>query len=155
MGPVKTFLNLQMSILTSLPPLQASAPLPNNKWLLLTVLLVMTAKNKQKSINNNLPRKNEPLNKTDTKLSCGKWHLRGLERDGKWLLFESKKKKKEEWMIQSLTQAMKVWLLRHAWCFPCRGVMLFADYSILHSLKNKNPPPNTQLSGLKQQSSPC
>lgn len=55
MGPVKTFLNLQMSILTSLLLLQASAPAPNNKWLLLTVLLVMTAENKQKSINNNLP----------------------------------------------------------------------------------------------------
>lgn len=41
MGPVKTFLNLQMSILTSLPPSQESAPAPNNKWLLLTVLLVM------------------------------------------------------------------------------------------------------------------
>lgn len=76
MGPVKTFLNLQMSILTSLPPLQASAPTPNNKWLLLTVLLVMMPENKQKSINNNLQWKNEPLNKTDTKLSCGKWHLR-------------------------------------------------------------------------------
>lgn len=76
MGPVKAFLNLQMSILTSLPPSQASAPVPDNKWLLLTVLLVMMAENKQKSINNNLQRKNEPINKIDTKLSWSKWHLR-------------------------------------------------------------------------------
>lgn len=52
MGPAKTSLNLQMSILTSLPPSQESAPVLNKKWLLLTVLLVMMPENKQKSINN-------------------------------------------------------------------------------------------------------
>jgi len=61
MGPVKTFLNLQMSILTPLPPSQESAPALNNKLLPLTVLLVMMPENKQKSINNNLLWKNEPL----------------------------------------------------------------------------------------------
>lgn len=86
MGPVKTFLNLQMSILTSLLLLQASAPAPNNKWLLLTVLLVMTAENKQKSINNNLPGKNELLNKTDATLSRGGWHQRA-SADRKWPMF--------------------------------------------------------------------
>lgn len=144
MGAVKTFLNLQMSILTSLPPLQASAPTPNNKWLLLTVLLVMTPENKQKSINNNLPRKNEPLNKTDTKLGSGKWHLRGLERKGSSCCL-NRSKKKEEGLIQSLIQGLNIWLLSCARCFPWSGVMLFADYSLLHSQKKKkkNPPPNT------------
>lgn len=68
-------------------PARASAPAQNNKWLLLTVLLVMMPGNKQKSINNNLLRKNEPLNKTDTRLGCGKWHLKSCrKKKGKWLL---------------------------------------------------------------------
>lgn len=41
MGPVKTFLNLQMSILTSLLPSRDAAPAASNKRSLLTVLLVM------------------------------------------------------------------------------------------------------------------
>lgn len=133
MGPVKTFLNLQMSILTSLPPSQESAPAPNNKWLLLTVLLVMMPENKQKSINNNLLRKNEPLNKTDTTLSCGKWHLRAWrEREVASVWAEERKRGMTDTKSDPGNENLA------AWCFPCRGVMLFPDYTLLHT-KKKNP----------------
>lgn len=36
----------------------------------------MMPEREHKSMNNSLPRKNVPLNETDTKLSCGKWHVR-------------------------------------------------------------------------------
>lgn len=130
MGPVKTFLNLQMSILTSLPPSQESAPAPNNKWLLLTVLLVMMPENKQKSINNNLLRKNEPLNKTDTKLSCGKLHLRAWrEREVAAVWAEERNRG----MIDTKSDLGNENLA--AWSFLCRGVMLFPDYGLLHTQK--------------------
>jgi len=43
MGPVKALFSYQMSILSSLLASEASPLVPDNKWLLLTVLLVMMA----------------------------------------------------------------------------------------------------------------
>ena len=116
MGPVKTFLNLQMSILTSLPPSQVSAQAPNNKWLLLTVLSVMMPENKQKSINNNLLRKNEFLNETDMKVGCSKWHLRAWrekEVAAAWVGEETRGMPNKVW-----SKGMRIWLLGPACCFP-------------------------------------
>lgn len=56
MGPVKALFSNQMSILSSLLASEASPLVPDNKWLLLTVLLVMMAENKQKPINNSLQK---------------------------------------------------------------------------------------------------
>lgn len=56
MGPVRALFSYQMSILSSVLSSEASRLVQDNKWLLLTVLLVMMAENKQKPINNSLQK---------------------------------------------------------------------------------------------------
>lgn len=56
MGPVRALFSYQMSILSSVLSSEASCLVLDNKWLLLTVLLVMMAENKQKPINNSLQK---------------------------------------------------------------------------------------------------
>lgn len=56
MGPVRALFSDQMSILSSVLSSEASRLVLDNKWLLLTVLLVMMAENKQKPINNSLQK---------------------------------------------------------------------------------------------------
>ncbi len=56
MGPVRALFSYQMSILSSVLSSEASRLVLDNKWLLLTVLLVMMAENKQKPINNSLQK---------------------------------------------------------------------------------------------------
>lgn len=71
----------------------------------------------------------------------------GREVAAVWV--EERKKR----LIQSLIFAMNIWLPAdsHAW-----GLMLFPDYNLLHTHTHTQiPPPNTQLSGLKQQSGSC
>lgn len=56
MGPVRALFSYQMSIRSSVLSSEASRLVLDNKWLLLTVLLVMMAENKQKPINNSLQK---------------------------------------------------------------------------------------------------
>lgn len=56
MGPVRPLFSYQMSIRSWVRSSEASGLVLDNKWLLLTVLLVMMAENKQKPINNSLQK---------------------------------------------------------------------------------------------------
>lgn len=56
MGPVRPLFSYQMSIRSWVRSSEASGHVLDNKWLLLTVLLVMMAENKQKPINNSLQK---------------------------------------------------------------------------------------------------
>lgn len=56
MGPVRPLFSYQMSIRSSVRSSETSGLVLDNKWLLLTVLLVMMAENKQKPINNSLQK---------------------------------------------------------------------------------------------------